>query len=114
MSLESFFASDEFNLYQTLTPVKGSKKGLFIFRIIALCIFGYGLFSSIYCTIHHNPNQDHDWIWFAYYTNQTFLANVLYFVVRIDYISIIFFFFISYNNTNFILFFFIIINSLVL
>jgi len=93
MSLESFFASDEFNLYQTLTPVKGSKKGLFIFRIIALCIFGYGLFSSIYCTIHHNPNQDHDWIWFAYYTNQTFLANVLYFVVRIDYISIIFFFF---------------------
>ncbi|ORX82690.1 hypothetical protein BCR32DRAFT_267475 [Anaeromyces robustus] len=82
MSIETLFASDKFNLFQTITPYKGTKKGLLIYRIIALLILLYGLYASIYSTINHNPNEDY-WIWFAYFTNQNYTAVMIYFTVGI-------------------------------
>jgi len=83
MSMETYFGSDKFNLFQTITPFKGSKKGLFIYRIIVFIILCYGLYGSVYVTIHHNPHQDHDWIYFAYFTNQTYFGIMIYFMVII-------------------------------
>ncbi|KAG4108618.1 hypothetical protein H8356DRAFT_972860 [Neocallimastix lanati (nom. inval.)] len=83
MSMETYFGSDKFNLFQTITPFKGSKKGLFIYRIIVFIILCYGLYGSVYVTIHHNPHQDHDWIYFAYFTNQTYFGIMIYFMLGI-------------------------------
>ncbi|OUM65545.1 hypothetical protein PIROE2DRAFT_7384 [Piromyces sp. E2] len=83
MSLETFFGSEKFNLFQTITPYKGSKKGLLIYRIICLIILSYGLYGSVYVTIHHNPHETRDWIYFAYFTNQTFFCIMLYFMIGI-------------------------------
>ncbi|ORX82689.1 hypothetical protein BCR32DRAFT_267474 [Anaeromyces robustus] len=82
MSFESFFVSDKFNLYQTITPFKGSKKGLFYFRLFALFIFTLGIPGSVYTTIHHNPKKQ-GWQWFCYFTNQTFVALYIYFLIGI-------------------------------
>jgi len=98
MSLETFFGSDKFNLFQTVIPFKGSSKSLLIYRIICFIILSYGLYGSIYVTIHHNPHETRDWIYFAYFTNQTYFGIMIYFLVYLFiYLFIFFFHFLFYK-----------------
>eukprot|EP00833_Pecoramyces_ruminatium_P016830 jgi/Orpsp1_1/1190862/evm.model.d7180000081715.1 len=83
MTIETLFSSDEFNLFQTIIPYKGTKKGLLTFRIIALIILYYGLYGSIYCIFHDDPTKENKHMWFCYFTNQSFLAIILYFTTGI-------------------------------
>jgi len=81
MSIETLLASDKFNFFQTITPYRGTKKGLFIYRIICLIILCFGVICSIYATINRDPAKKDHWIYFAYFTNQTYYAIIIYFLV---------------------------------
>lgn len=83
MSIETLLASDKFNFFQTITPYRGTKKGLFIYRIICLIILCFGVICSIYATINRDPAKKDHWIYFAYFTNQTYYAIIIYFLIGI-------------------------------
>jgi len=95
MSFETFFGSNSFNLYQLITPYKGSKNFLLYYRIFVFIILCYGLFTSIYVYYYPNPN-DKRRVYFAYFTNQTYFCIMIYFAVRIKYILLIIFFLLLY------------------
>jgi len=100
MSFETFFASDKFNLFQTIIPYVGSKNGLFIYRVLVMIVLIFGYYCSIYTTaVNHNPERD--WMWFSYFTNQNYVAITIYFLV--------FFFFFFFFNFFYIFYFFIIL-----
>ncbi|ORX82691.1 hypothetical protein BCR32DRAFT_267476 [Anaeromyces robustus] len=82
MSFETFFGSNIFNLYQMITPYKGSKKFLLYYRIIVFIILCYGLFTSIYVYYNPNPNDTRR-VYFAFFTNQTYFGIMIYFASTI-------------------------------
>jgi len=99
MSFETFFASDKFNLFQTIIPYVGSKNGLFIYRVLVMIVLIFGYYCSIYTTaVNHNPERD--WMWFSYFTNQNYVAITIYFLV--------FFFFFFFFFLYFFFFFLLI------
>eukprot|EP00833_Pecoramyces_ruminatium_P000702 jgi/Orpsp1_1/1174734/evm.model.c7180000051205.1 len=83
MTLETLFASDKFNLFQTIIPYKGTKKGLLTFRIIVFIVLCYGLYCSIYCVFHRDPATKNRYMWFCFFTNQSFIAIMIYFMIGI-------------------------------
>jgi len=82
MSFETFFGSNNFNLYQLVTPYKGSKKFLLCYRIIVFIILCYGLYASIYVYYNPNPNEKRH-VYFAFFTNQTYFCIMFYFATAI-------------------------------
>ncbi|ORX59084.1 hypothetical protein BCR36DRAFT_408616 [Piromyces finnis] len=82
MSLSQFFQTDKFNLQQVVTPCIGSKKNFLIFRIIAFITLFYGFVISIY-NYYYNFNGIKLRVYLPYFTNQSYIAINIYFILTI-------------------------------
>jgi len=80
MSLSKFFNTQNFNLQQVVTPNIGTKNKLLIFRLCSLVVLLYGLWVSIY-NYYYNFNTNELRIYLPYFTNQTYICIIIYFIV---------------------------------
>ncbi|ORX81640.1 hypothetical protein BCR32DRAFT_268154 [Anaeromyces robustus] len=82
MSLSKFFGTENFNLQQITTPFVGTKKGLLFFRIISFLILIFGFIVAIY-NYYYNFNTNELRIFLPYFTHQSFIAILIYFLINI-------------------------------
>jgi len=83
MSISHFFGTDKFNLHQLVTPYVGSKTGFLIYRILVFAFILAGLvISIIQAKIRYEEKALQ--IYFSFFTNQTYIAIVIYFFVSIQ------------------------------
>ncbi|ORX81641.1 hypothetical protein BCR32DRAFT_268155 [Anaeromyces robustus] len=82
--MSSFFDTDKFNLQQIITPIFGSKKNLLTFRLFAFVFLFLGLILSIYnYNFNYNEASHIRKGYFSYFTNQTYIAIILYYILCI-------------------------------
>lgn len=79
VDVEKIFNSENFNFFQAIIPNYGTPKTLLYYRLIAFVILIYGFVCSIYAEIYTNTKK----IYLAFFTNQTYIGILIYFMVNI-------------------------------
>eukprot|EP00833_Pecoramyces_ruminatium_P002728 jgi/Orpsp1_1/1176760/evm.model.c7180000058897.2 len=82
MTISQYFSTNEFKLQQLVTPNIGNKNLLFGFRLLAYAFVLFGFFLSLYNYFFNFNDIISIKSYFPYFTNQTYIAIVIYFTDR--------------------------------